>query len=371
MPSSAYVHGVARFPWLRSRTFIVLSVVLLLLVGVRAALPIVLERFVNKQLDELKGYSGSVADIDLSLWRGAYQIEGLRIMKTGGKVPIPFVSAREIDLSVEWKSLLDGSIVAEIELFAPKLNFVNAKQPERRQTKVDESWTETVQDLVPFDINRVRIHNGQVHYRDLDAEPKVDVFIQRLNATARNLTNSEDLSGSLYATFEADAVAMGSGKVGLKGRLNPYAKYPTFELDFKLEDLELKQTNDFLQAYANVDAEAGKLSLDAEFAASDGKFRGYAKPFIEDLQVLKWDDEKEGFFGKLWEGVAELAGELLEDQGKDRIATRIPFSGSFEEPNADIWATIGSLLQNAFLESLRRGLEGTIGIGRSAKMTQK
>ncbi|HKU44662.1 MAG TPA: hypothetical protein VJR89_41165, partial [Polyangiales bacterium] len=74
-------------------------VVVVLLVGARLALPYVVLRYVNKTLDELPGYSGSVADIDISLWRGAYQIKGLRVVKTGGHVPVPFVSAWLIDLS--------------------------------------------------------------------------------------------------------------------------------------------------------------------------------------------------------------------------------------------------------------------------------
>jgi hypothetical protein len=354
---------MARFRWLRSRTFIVISVVVVLLVAARVALPYALERFVNNELDGLKGYSGHVADIDVSLWRGAYQIEGLRIVKTGGKVPVPFVSAREIDLSVEWKALLEGSIVAEIELFAPKVNFVTDKQPEQRQTKVDKSWTETVKNLVPFDINRVAIHNGEIHYRDLETEPKVDVFIQKLDATLRNLTNSEDRGGNMYASFDANALAMGSGKIDVKGRVNPYAKHPTFTLALKLDKLELKQVNNFLQAYANIDAEEGALSLDAEFDASGGRFRGYSKVFVDDLKILRWEDEKENFFGKLWEGAAELVGEIFEDQDKDRIATRIPFSGTVEGPDADIWTTVGGIVRNAFLESLRRGLEGHLGGG--------
>jgi hypothetical protein len=193
------------------------------------------------------------------------------------------------------------------------------------------------------------------------------VFVQQLNATAHNLTNSEDFKKSLYATFEGKALAMGSGKIGFHGRLDPYAKSPTFAFAFGLEGLELKQLNPFLQAYANVDAEAGTISLDAEFAASKGKFEGYAKPFIKDLQVLKWNEEKEGFFGKLWEGVVQVAADILEDHSKDRIATRVPFKGEIDDPKAGIWETIGGLLKNAFLQSLRRGLEGSISIGKNAQ----
>jgi len=341
------------------------------LIAVRVALPAVIARVVNQKLDQLDGYSGHLADIDLSLWRGAYQIEGLRIEKTNGKVPVPFVSVDVIDLSVEWKALLQGSIVAEIDLYSPKLNFVNSKSPEKSQSKVDESWTETVRGIVPFEINRVTIHDGQVHYRDLESKPRVDVFVKQLEATALNLTNSEDLGGTLYATIDASAVAMGSGKVKFGGRIDPYAEHPTFDVKFSLDGLKLKQVNEFLQAYANVDAEKGTFSMDAEFSASKGKFRGYAKPFVKDLQVLRWEDEKEGFFGKLWEGAVEVVSEILTNQPREQIATRIPFSGSFDKPETNIWSTIAGVLQNAFLQSLRRGLEGSVKVGGKIAQSEK
>ncbi|MET0385517.1 MAG: DUF748 domain-containing protein [Polyangiales bacterium] len=355
----AHAQHKRRWPW------VVLGIVALL-IGIRAVLPFVVERYVNKTLAGLDGYSGSVADIDLSLWRGAYQIHGLRIVKTGGRVPVPFVEARTIDLAVEWRALLRGKIVAEIALLSPKVNFVNAKKPEQQQAKVGPSWTETLRDLVPFDINRVVIRDGQAHYRDFESDPRVDVFVQKIDATLRNITNSEAIGANLYASFEGKALAMGSGRVGFRGRLNPYANKPTFDFAFSLDRLKIKQLNNFLQAYANVDAEAGTFALDAELSASRGRFEGYVKPFIEDLQVLKWDEEKESFFGKLWEGVAEVIGEIFENQPRDQIATRIPVSGSVDSPSPDVWATMFGLIKNAFLQALRRGLEGSVG---PAKLT--
>jgi uncharacterized protein involved in outer membrane biogenesis len=341
------------------------AVVVVALVAFRLALPTIVKRYVNRTLGQLNGYSGSVDDIGISLWRGAYQIEGLNIVKTDGKVPVPFVSADVVDLSVQWKALLHGSIVAKIELYSPKLNFVNSKSPKKSQSKVDKSWTDTVRDLVPFDINLFAIHDGQIHYRDFESEPRVNVFVQKLNATARNLTNSQSFDDDLFASFDGRAVAMGSGAISFHGRVNPYAKKPTFNFAFGLSDLELKQLNPFLKAYANVDAEGGTFSLDAEFSASRGRFKGYVKPFIKNLQMANWKEPKESVFTKLWESAVQLVGEVLEDNSKERIATRIPFSGSTDSPNADIWSTIGGLLKNAFIVSLHRGLEGSVKLDSS------
>jgi uncharacterized protein YhdP len=341
------------------------GLLVLLIVG-RLALPHIVKSYVNGTLQGLNGYSGGVADIDISLWRGAYQIQNLEIDKTGGKVPVPFVSVETVDLSVEWGALLHGRIVAKIDLYDLKVNFVSAAKPQKTQAKVDESWTDTVKSLVPVDINRVGIHNGQIHYRDFEAKPRVDVFVQKLNATLRNLTNSEKFGKTLYATFEGSALAMGSGKIDFKGSLDPYASKPTFAFDFSLSDLQLKQLNPFLRAYASVDAEAGTFAMDAAFEASHGKFNGYVKPFIKDLNVLNWKKD-ENVFKKLWEGTVQLMGDLFENHSEGRIATRIPFHGTIDDPSPNLLATLGGILKNAFLKALQRGLEGSVSLGKSSQ----
>ncbi|HMI90029.1 MAG TPA: DUF748 domain-containing protein [Polyangiales bacterium] len=346
---------------LRWRALWILAAIAVLVIGLHLALPSIVLRYVNEELDGLDGYAGHVEDIDISLLRGAYQIQGVRIVKSNGRVPVPFFTADEIDISVEWSALFDGDIVAEIDVHRPMLNFVKGPTEKTSQTEPGDNWTETVRDLAPFKINRFAILDGSVHYRDFHSEPKVNIYAQNIRAVARNLTNAEDLSGSLVATFEAKALAMSSGAFELNGKYNPYTKQPTFEVDAKLNRLNIKQLNSFLKAYAKVDAERGKISIDTEIAASKGRFRGYVKPFIDDLQILDWDKENEGFLGKIWEGVVEVAGEILEDQDKDRIATRVPLRGSVDDPEADIWSTIGGVLKNAFLEALRRGIEHKVG----------
>jgi len=65
----------------RSRWGVSLLVVLGALVGLRLALPWILEDYVNRQLAALEGYWGQVEDVDVALWRGAYQIQGVQIEK--------------------------------------------------------------------------------------------------------------------------------------------------------------------------------------------------------------------------------------------------------------------------------------------------
>ena len=65
---------------------LVLAIVLLLIAG-RIAMPYVVEDFANDKLAALDSYRGHVGDIDIHLWRGAYSIDNIEIIKIGAARP--------------------------------------------------------------------------------------------------------------------------------------------------------------------------------------------------------------------------------------------------------------------------------------------
>ncbi len=184
----------------------IIIALLLLLITIRIALPYIVKDYVNKTLDEIPGYNGIVKDIDMNLWRGAYEIEDVSLVKTGGNVPVPFFSAKKIYFSIQWGALFDGSVVGEIALESPKLNFVSGPSEKESQSSVDNSWTDKVKELFPLRINRFEIKNGEIHFRNFYSNPKVDIHIDNLKAIAENLTNSKDLSKTLMASINASAM---------------------------------------------------------------------------------------------------------------------------------------------------------------------
>jgi hypothetical protein len=364
----------------RTKILIALGTLVVLLSIVRVLAPVYVLGYVNKTLRGLDGFTGHVVDVELGLWRGAYTIEGITIEKTTNKEPVPFVSVERADISVHWGALLQGHVVAEIDLLAPKLNLVadrkkepkaedQAEQREKQRLAkgAETTWQTQVKQLVPLDINRITVRDGELHYRDPYSDPKVDIPIRDLHGEITNLTNSEELSKDMVARASFDALALNSGKVRLEGRMDPYAAKPTFHLKATLEGLRFKELNDFLKAYVNVDAEEGTLSVYSEVDSKEGRFNGYVKPIARNLQILRWKDETEGFFGKLWEGVVEVGKDLLENHSKDQVATRVPLSGRIENPEADVIETLLVVLQNAFIEALRAGLEPSIGDKRIAR----
>jgi hypothetical protein len=140
----------------------------------------------------------------------------------------------------------------------------------------------------------------------------------------------------------------------------PLADHPTFDLDAELTGLKLTTLNDFLRAYAALDAEGGTLSLYMEAAAADGRFNGYAKPLLRDVDILDLKHDSRNPVQLAWEALAGAVAEIFQNQPRDQTATRIPFSGRVDSPSADIWSTVGGILRNAFIRALRPGIEDRI-----------
>lgn len=341
----------------------VLFALVLLIVAARVAAPYVIQRVVNDKLANLDGYTGRVGDVDLNLWRGAYEVEGIVIEKTGGKVPVPFLKIDKLDLGVAWSALLDGSVVATVKLVRPEVNFVKGPTKATTQSGAEADWQATLEELVPLRIDRFQVVDGEAHYRDFHSKPKVDVLVDTMNVLVTNLTNSKEISKTRVATLDVRARVMRSGRLSITGDIDPFKKKPTFALKTRLDKLQLKQLNTFLKAYVNIDVEKGTLSVYSDLTSRNGKFNGYVKPLIENLDVLDWKNETERPIEKLWEGLVGGVAEIFENQSKDRLATRVPLRGEFTAPDVGVWRAVLGVLRNAFIEALKHGLDSARGKG--------
>src|SRR5436190_18889767 len=173
------------------KLLIVLVVLVCPLVIARAMLPRTLRWYVNRTIDRSPLYEGRIGDIDVNLWRGAYTIHDMRLIKRTGTVPVPFFSAKQLDLAIQWNALLHGRSVGRIVIDQPELNFVDA--PDSAESQSGEGpWLQIIRDLFPFKINSTTVHNGSIHFRAYQTTPPVDIYLSQVEATIDNLTNIYD-----------------------------------------------------------------------------------------------------------------------------------------------------------------------------------
>jgi len=137
-----------------------------------------------------------------------------------------------------------------------------------------------------------------------------------------------------------------------------------------VKQVSLPEVNPWLRQYIKADAESGDFELFLEIAAADGKFKGYAKPILQNVDITS-TQEHDNALRKLWEGIVEFAANLFENQRQEQVAARIPFSGTIENPKAGILATVASVIRNAFVSAFARSLEGSISLRDVKKNSEK
>ncbi len=350
-----------RHPLWRPRTITLafFGTLLVLLVAAQLLLEPIVLRFANKKLDDFAGYQGHIRDVDISLWRGAYALEGVQLQKTEGGIPVPFFSAGSVDFSVEWRALLKGKIVSEIILDNPRLNFVAGPTEAESQSGV-KGWQEVTEELFPFSINRFEIIDGEIHFREFHQKPKVDIHLDHLNAVATGLTNAQETSSPLPANFNLTGRAMYHAPLRIDMKLAPLARTPTFDINAELTALKLPTLNNYFKAYAFIDVEKGTLSLFTEMAAKDGKFKGYIKPLTKNLDILSLKNDSKNPLKLAWETTVASVAQIFENQPKSQVGTQVPFAGSFSDPNPEILSTVTYLLRNAFIRALNPNLDNSI-----------
>lgn len=347
----------------RKRWLIVLVILISILVIARIILPYFVLKYVNKTLGELKEYRGHVEDIDIALIRGAYQIIDIRVDKidsVSNKVDtIPFFKSPHIDLSVQWGAIFKGAIVGEIYVTDPVLNFVKGKH-KNEDVKADTAdFRTTIDKLMPLTINHFEIENGQIHYIDKYSNPHVDIAMTHLEVKADNLSNVNDSAKLLPAKLIAGGDVY-NGRFDLNVDFNAFEKQPTFDLNAGLKNIQMVSLNDFFKAYAKFQVDQGNLGLYTEFAAKNGRFKGYVKPIIKDIKIKREGD----FLDIVWENIVAGAATILENRKKEQVATKVPIEGKFDQPDTDLWTAINYVLRNAFVYALKPSIDNEINIGK-------
>jgi Domain of Unknown Function (DUF748) len=362
-------HSVWRRSTHLARWFVIVAVVL---ITCRLALPYVVKAYVNHLLNEGHDYTGQVGGIQMELWRGGYQIRQIKILKRTGGIPSPLFSASLIDLSIQWRELFHGAVVGKVALEKPQVNFVMGSTPGQTQVGTNESWNKILQGLFPFNLNRVAITNGQIHFQNPSSQPPVDIYLSQLSATATNLTNTRDLKQQLPSGLRASGTTIGGGRLDFGLRMNLQKPEPTFQLNCSLTNVTLTALNNFFRSYGKFDVAHGKFSLFTSAAAANGSYDGYFKVFFDDLDVFAWEKERKKNILKIfWDAIVGGVTEVFKNHPKNQLATKIPISGSYTNSNIGVWTATATLLQNAFIRALVPKLDQHITVEQVKKDSEK
>src|SRR5882724_7948764 len=106
--------------WWR-RVGVTLLVIVMLIGTARLLLPSQVRRYVNRTLDRNLLYEGRIGKVEIQVLRGAYSIRDVQISQRTGNVPVPLLSAKRVDFSIQWNALIHGRIVGQFLMQEPEL----------------------------------------------------------------------------------------------------------------------------------------------------------------------------------------------------------------------------------------------------------
>jgi hypothetical protein len=340
------------------KRYLVPAIIVIALVTFRLFLPLIVKNYVNDVLARIPGYYGQVADIDLDLLLGSYVLHGLYLNKVDANSEVPFLDFEKTKVSLEWKALLKGKIVSEINMTRPQLIYVfEDQQRDKAPDPGLEDWSKALTDLVPIDINKLQVDNGKVGFVQLSADPNIDLHLDSIHLHASNLSNVVQKSSNLPSSLYATATSIGNGRLKLEGKMDLVRKIPNMDLSLALEDASATALNDFTNHYAGIDFDKGTFHLFSEIAIANGYLKGYIKPILNDTRLIGKGDS---FLKTLWEGFVSFFKFILKNQKHNSLATKVPMEGDLKSVKSSPWTAMANIFRNAWIKAYKNVVDKDI-----------
>lgn len=348
--------------------FTVIVVTVLLLIFARIGAPYAVQYYINQQINQTKGITGQVGDVDLHLYRGAYSVDDIEIYAVDDQSsPKPLLSVTTLDFSLAWSAVLNGNLVTNMVFSQPKIVIYDkdTTTPEQNQQVKDErTWIGLANNLVVFSIDTLKIIDGKVSLVNQTKKGEIPTYIANINADIKNITNAQNLMKTLVTSVDVTGDLMGEATLTLVGKLDPFSEQANFDFNMEVQRFSVKQIQTVFNVYTPFDIEAGGIDGAMELAAKSNEVSGYAKAGVYDLSIFSWREDVEkdddGLFTIIFEGGADLLSAILENDESQLVAARIPIEGTLDNTDISTFQAVVSILKNAFFDATKMQVEDIV-----------
>lgn len=345
------------------RALIAAIVLLVLVVVIRVVLDPVAEHFTRQALAGAKGMESRFESVHVTVFPPGYEIRGLQIVeKPGGTWKRPLFDVDRARVSIYWRRLLRLQLASELRLDEPKIRITQhseapaevKEEVEKRKPDSASEVPEKLGAMLPARVERVEVRRGSFSFRDADSKKQPGIALSRVEMAVENLATRPELTEGRPATASLSAVLGKSGDLSGFVSADLFAKQLNIAGNMALRGWQVKELYELEKANAGVHTPEGTLDLFAEFKVKNGNISGGVKPVLKNVEVRPADD---GIVNTLKAWAADVSLDLFSDDvpGRDAVATVVPIQGKIDDPKAQVWPTVLSIVRNAFVQGIASG----------------
>lgn len=340
------------------RKFLILIVAL---VAVRAALPWICLKSFNWALQNKgKVYTGHLEDFDLSLWRGAYQLQGLEVRKRDSNLP-PLLTVGEIDLSIAWRALFQGKFLVDANIDRASVRLIDAQDKSEQQYGVEEdkkTQNEFANLVFPISIERIHLQNSAVYFTNNDFKKALPIALENIQFTINDLRTHQKKA---LSPFHGTATLQKHAELSAQGAMDVMAAKTRADLNIQLVNFEISTINDILRIYIPIDITQAKLDIYSEAALSNGNGKGYMNVFLNNADVIAGNQKFVSIKHFFFEILGAVGNWLLQNPKDKSLGFHMPFSLTDAGFKLDDSFLLSSALKNR-RGDLKKGINQTISL---------
>lgn len=222
-----------------------------------------LRRSMERQLnDRLKGYTVRVGKLDFHPHGLSLDLKKIVITQDAQPDP-PVARIGRLSASVEWRALLSGRLVGDVEIVRPKvnLNLAQAREEIKDPVPVEErGWQEALEAIYPLEINTFVIRRGELVYTD--EGPFAPLHLRRVELEASNIRNVRSKERTYPSEVHLAARVFERGRLQVDGHADFLAvPHAAIRADVRLEGIELDYFRPLTRHY-DVVVKGGLLAAD-------------------------------------------------------------------------------------------------------------
>ncbi len=191
-----------------------------------------------------------------------------------------------------------------------------------------------------FDIDSVKIHDGEMGFSDLSLSPSFRLVLKQLNGEIKQMSSSADVQATVHLQGKVNRYA----PANIAGTFNVLSEKPQLNMQVNFKNIDLTTFTPYSGVYAGYVINKGQISVDLHYRLVNEKIQGENRIIISQLTL--GDKVKSD---KIINVPVKLAIALLQDEN-GLIDLGFKVNGNINDPQFDV----GEIIYTAFKDTLKK-----------------